>query len=134
EFSGDELRSIRENLPRIASIIASAYGTNVGSLSDLSGKMGGLKVAPVIDELFRQSEKINRQFEVMPKTFGRGVTVMLNSYKRFVFQLTKSVGIREKFYQFSQFVAENMKTIMKYVGMILGTAGLKGIMFVMSAL
>jgi len=134
EFSGDELRSIRENLPRVASILAAAYNTNVGSLSDLSGKQGGLKVAPFLDELFRQSKLINKQFEVMPKTFGRGVTVMLNSYKQFVYQLNKSVGISEAFYHFSELVAENMKTIMKFVGLILGTAGLKGIAFVLSIL
>lgn len=140
EFSGDELRSIRENLPRVASIIASAYSrqmgkaVSVGELSDLSGKLGGLKIAPFMDELFRQSKLINKQFAVMPKTFGRGVTVMLNSYKQFVYQLNKSVGISEAFYHFSELVAENMKTIMKYVGLILGTAGLKGIAFVLSML
>ena len=113
-LQGDELRSILENSGGLAKAIADSFGVGVHELKDM-GAEGKLTSKTLAQGLLLQSEKINQQYEKMPKTFGKGMTTMQNALKRMVSQWNENTGAAEKFYQVSQYVAENLETIIAII-------------------
>lgn len=107
---GDELNSILEQAPRLAQGIADAFGVSVGKLREL-GKAGKLTSKDLVAGLLKNSAKVNAEFEKMPKTFGRGMTLMMNAYGRFVNDLNKGTRASEMFYAVSKLIADNMEKI-----------------------
>ena len=113
-LQGDELRSILENSGGLAKAIADAFGVGVHELKDM-GAEGKLTSKALAEGLLKQTEKVNQQYEKMPKTFGKGMTTMQNALKRMVAEWNENTGAAEKFYQMSQFVAENLETIIAII-------------------
>lgn len=109
---GDELNSILEQAPRLAQAIAEAFGVSVGQLRTL-GAEGKLTSKELVQGLLQMGEGINDEFERMPKTFGRGMTIMRNAYGRFINDMNKANRVSERFYAVSQLIAENMAAIVK---------------------
>lgn len=115
---GDELNSIIEQSPRLAEAIATSFGVSVGKLKDL-GKQGKLTSKELARGLLKQAELLNAEFEKMPKTFGRGMTLMRNAYGRFVDSLNRATRASETFYSISKLIAENMAEIVKIGAFVL---------------
>lgn len=113
---GDELNSIIEQAPALANKIAIALGTSVGKLKEL-GEQGKITAKAITEGLLKQSEAINAEFDRMPKTFGRGATIMRNAWGRFIYELNKGTRASERFYDLSKLVAENMKEIATAAGL-----------------
>lgn len=109
---GEELNSILEQAPRLAQAIAEGFGVSVGQLRTL-GQEGRLTSKELAEGLLKQAENLNEEFERMPKTFGRGITMMRNSYGRFINELNKASRASERFYAVSELIANNMATIVK---------------------
>lgn len=68
-FQGDELRSILENFPRLARVIADGMGVTIGELRKL-GSAGEITSAQVISAIQQQSGKIKAEFSQLPKTIA----------------------------------------------------------------
>lgn len=109
---GDELNSIIEQSPRLAQAIAEAFGVTVGKLKDL-GSQGKLTSKELAQGLLKQAEKIDAEFEKMPKTFARGMTLIQNAYGRFINDLNRATRASEAFYAVSKFIADNLRTIVQ---------------------
>lgn len=109
---GDELNSIIEQSPRLAQAIAEAFGTTVGKLKDL-GQQGKLTAKELADGLLKQAEKIDAEFEKMPKTFARGMLLIKNAYGRFINDLNRASRASEVFYSITKLIADNLAAIVK---------------------
>jgi tape measure domain-containing protein len=120
---GDELNSIIEQSPRLAQSIAEAFGVTVGKLKDL-GSQGKLTAKELANGLLKQAEKIDAEFEKMPKTFARGMLLIKNAYGRFINDLNRASRASEIFYSITKLVADNMRTIVKLAAFAALTYGL----------
>lgn len=109
---GDELNSIIEQSPRLALAIAEAFGVTVGKLKDL-GSQGKLTSKELATGLLKQAEKIDAEFEKMPKTFARGITLIKNAYGLFINDLNRASRASEIFYALTKMIADNLNTIVK---------------------
>ncbi len=77
ELRGEELRSVMENLPRLAQAIADGLGVTIGKLRDMS-KAGELTAKTVFDALKTQIGVIESEFTQIPVTVGQSFTRLGN--------------------------------------------------------
>jgi len=92
---GDELRSVMENLPLVARVIAKEFGVSVGQLKKL-GEAGELTSRRIFDAIINATEETDRQFAELPQTVERAANKMASSWVRFTAALNKSVGASER--------------------------------------
>lgn len=109
---GEELNSILEQSPRLARAIADSFGVPIGKLKDL-GSQGKLTSKELADGLLKQAEKIDKEFEKMPRTFARGMTLIQNAYGRFINDLNRASRASEIFYSITKLIADNLNAIVK---------------------
>ena len=107
---GDELNSILEQSPRLAQAIADAFGVPVGKLREM-GKEGRLTSKELAQGLLRQADKLNEEFERMPKTFSGSFTIIRNKIGQVVSGLNKSTRAAEAFYKVSNWLIDNFETL-----------------------
>lgn len=88
---GDELRSVLEQMPRVAQAIAEGLGVTVGQLRKL-GAEGKLTSQHVFQALISQSENLNEEFRKLTPTIGQSFTVLFNELKRTTSELLRSSG------------------------------------------
>lgn len=91
-LQGDELRSIMENMPELASRLAEGLGVARGSLKAL-GAEGKLTSDVVFNALLKQTEEINAEFAKMPLSMERAFTAAQNSITRFLGEADQLTGI-----------------------------------------
>lgn len=119
---GEELNSVLEQAPRLAQVIADAFKVPVGGLKKLA-EAGKLTSKEVASGILAQSEKLAAEFERMPKTFSRSMTMLSNKWGQLVDKLNKSTGAADKFYKVTSLVLDNFEKIVKTVA-FLGAAAL----------
>lgn len=119
---GQDLKSVQSQAPRLAQGIAEAFGVSVGELSKL-GEQGKLTAKEMADGLLRISEKVNEEFERMPKTFGQGATLIRNELGRIIWQQDRATAASQSFYAVTKLIAENLTHILKLGAMLLLTGG-----------
>lgn len=75
---GDELRSVLEQLPRVAQAIADGAGVAFGDLRKVAEE-GGLSAKVVVDALLDQFDRLKLEAEEIPETFGRAFSRIKNA-------------------------------------------------------
>lgn len=83
ELRGDELRSVLENMPRLAKAIADGLGTTIGGLRDLA-EDGELTADRVTQALLSQGAVIDSEFSKLPRTVGQATQQLQNELQRVV--------------------------------------------------
>ncbi len=78
---GDELRSVLENMPRLAQAIADGLGTDIGGLRELS-EAGELSAERVVAAVLSQTGKLESEFKRLPRTIGSAWTQLTNEIAR----------------------------------------------------
>ncbi|MGB3276110.1 MAG: tape measure protein [Castellaniella sp.] len=119
---GDELNSILEQAPRLAQAVADSFGVSVGQLRQM-GQEGKLTSKALAGGLLKLGESINEEFDRMPKTFGRGATLIRNAWGRMVWQMNRASAASATFYGLAKLIAQNMTEIVKIGAMALLAAG-----------
>ncbi len=114
-LQGDELSSILENSGGLALAIADAFGVSVTQLKQM-GKEGKLTSKEMAQGLLKQASKIEERFAKIPKTFGKGFTIIKNAFLKLSADINESTGAAEGFFKVSQLIAENMTQIVKTLG------------------
>jgi tape measure domain-containing protein len=94
-LSGDELRSVLEQAPRLAQAIAEGMGVHVGELRKL-GSTGKLTGEAVIKSILSQSGKIKAEFATTTGTVSQGMVKINNAIQRFVGHLDMQLKFTEK--------------------------------------
>lgn len=112
---GDELRSVLEQLPAVADVIAKGLGVTRGELR----KMGedGLITADMIIKAFADArEELADKFAQTVPTIGQAFTVLQNKVIEFVGELDKATGASQTVAQALIFVGSNVETLAKLIG------------------
>jgi tape measure domain-containing protein len=106
-LSGDELRSVLEQAPRLAQAIAEGMGVHVGELRKL-GSTGKLTGEAVIKSILSQSSQIRSEFATTTGTVSQGMVKINNAIQRFVghldMQLKFTEEIRERLQIITDFI------------------------------
>ncbi len=91
KLQGDELRSILENMPRLAQAIAAGLNVSVGRLREM-GSEGQLTGDKVFKAILSQTEKANQEFSALPKSVGQAWTAVTNAVEAQFAELDKALG------------------------------------------
>lgn len=91
---GDELRSVLEQMPRLAQALAEGLGVTIGQLRDL-GTEGKLTAEGVLAALEDQSDVIQEEFSQMEATVGQSLTVLGNSMVNFIGRIDEATGFTD---------------------------------------
>lgn len=98
-LQGDELRSIREQTPYFAQLLAEGLakvdkqfeGIGIGDLKEL-GANGELTAERIVKAMWKMQDEINEDFAAMPKTFGQAMTSLTNIWQYFLWMLSDADG------------------------------------------
>ncbi len=74
-LSGDELRSVLEQMPRLAQAIADGLGTTIGRLREM-GEAGELTTRKVLGALQKSAPAIEREFAQLAPLLSQGFTLL----------------------------------------------------------
>lgn len=112
KLSGDELNSIIEQTPRLAEAIANSFGIGVGQLKEM-GKQGKLTAKELAQGLLKQADKIQKEFDEMPKTFSTSMTKLKNAFGRFIsFAVNDVLQLGNVFARVASWIEENIKLVL----------------------
>ena len=95
-LQGDELRSILENMPRLATALADGLGVGIGELRKL-GEQGELTSDKVIAALQKSAPGVAAEFEKLTPTIGSAFTVLRNSIVDTIGKLNETSGVGAAF-------------------------------------
>ncbi|OOF35770.1 hypothetical protein BKK49_12245 [Rodentibacter rarus] len=66
----------------------------------------------IINSLLKQADKIKKEFDLMPKTFGRGMVILRNEFNRLVSYAINKVGkLGEAFYNAAEWIVNNIRLV-----------------------
>ena len=114
-LQGDELRSIREQTPYFAKLLAEGLSKlddkfkdiGIGDLKKL-GAEGELTADRIVKAMWAMQDEIDSDFKAMPKTFGQAVTSMKDIWQYFLWLLSDTDGplgkINQKLWQFVDYL------------------------------
>jgi len=112
-LSGEELRSLRENLPQLAQALADELGTGIGNLKEL-GRQGRLNAETVFPALERAIESFTeklRNGEVV-FTFAQAFNAVRNEILRFFTIIQSATGatqdLNRTIFEFADGLAERL--------------------------
>lgn len=90
-LAGEELRSIRENTPRLAKAIAEGLGVSTGALKQL-GADGVLTADIIAKALERSADQINTEFSRLPLRIGDALTAAQTQLTLFFGRFDEATG------------------------------------------
>jgi len=91
KLAGDELRSLMENAPYLMQRLAEGLAVPIGALKQL-GEDGKLTSDVVVDALSKAAEKIEADFQKLPRTFSGAMTALSDSAGRVAEKLDVITG------------------------------------------
>jgi tape measure domain-containing protein len=90
-LQGDELRSVLEQLPVVADIIAKQFGVTRGEIRAL-GAAGKLTTDQILEGFRKAADDIDKRFAKTVPTLSQSLTVLSNSFTMFVARLDEGTG------------------------------------------
>jgi tape measure domain-containing protein len=109
-LSGDELRSIAEQTPRVAQAIAEGLGLPIGALKEL-GKQGKLTAEVVIESLLTQKDVIDAEFKELPVTVAQSLSNLKTEFTQFAGDFEKRTKFTENLAKGINGIAARLPTI-----------------------
>lgn len=91
-LQGDELRSLRENAPRLMQEIAKNMGTNMPGLKEMGAK-GELTTERLMTAILQSGGAIEGEFARMTPTIGQALTVLGNKWDKFILDIQNDTGV-----------------------------------------
>lgn len=126
-LQGDELRSILENMPRLARAISDGLGKNFGELRRL-GSEGKLTSQEVFKAIQSQSSALAAEFAKVTPTIGNSLTVLGNAFQKWLGEMDESLGITKTLSSLILTLADNFDTLAKVIlGLVAGPAIIWGL-------
>ncbi len=107
KLAGDELKSLRENAPRLAQAIADGMKVAVGSLVEL-GANGKLTTEVVTKALISQAGALEKEYGAVPITIGAALTQIRNSLLDYIGDQDEATGASRRFAQTLQSIARDL--------------------------
>lgn len=107
---GDELRSVLEQMPRLAEMIAKGMGKSIGDLRKL-GEEGALTTEQVIHAIKKQASVVDQEFRRMPPTIAQALTQISNAWTTMLGEADRASGSSTRLAEALMLVADNMRTL-----------------------
>lgn len=127
---GDELRSVLEQIPVVADVIAEHFNVTRGGLYEL-GAARAVTAERVLRAFVEADASLRNRFARTSRTIEQGVRVMNDRFTVFVGNLDRATGASEKLADAFLSVAMNIETIVRVAA---GLAAALGLRFVGRAL
>ncbi len=109
-LNGDELRSVLEQLPFVADLIAKQMGVTRGELRDL-GAEGKITAEIVQEAILSAGDTIDTTFSKLTPTIGQAFVNLESALTRFLGKLNETTGFATGFAQAVLFVADNLNML-----------------------
>ena len=109
-LAGDELRSVLEQMPRLAEAIARGLGVSIGELRDL-GSEGKLTAEQVLGAIQKEAPQIAEEFARMSLTVDQSLTKVSNSLGGLVSRLDAASGASSGFARLISGFAEGLDAV-----------------------
>ena len=93
---GDELRSVLEQMPRLARALADGLGVGIGQLREL-GAAGKLSTEDILGALQSQAPQLAKEFEQLTPTISSAFTVLDNELLATIGNLSDATGSGKAF-------------------------------------
>lgn len=106
-LGGDELKSIRENVPAVAKAIADGLGVPIGALKDM-GEQGTLTADVVANALLKATAKIQDAFANLPVTLEQATNKMKAQTTIVLAEFDSASGINQTLVTLTDAVAKNL--------------------------
>jgi len=113
-LSGDELRSVLEQLPIVASVIAKEMGVTRGELRKL-GAEGKITADIILDAFKNASGELDAQFKNLTPTMGQSLQVLKNNLIDMVGEFSTATGIIPGFAHAIRLLADNLRNLAKAI-------------------
>lgn len=120
---GDELRSVLEQLPAVADVIASQLGVTRGELRDL-GQQGKITADIVLDAFAAAREEIAERFGKSLVTPSQALTVLGNALQRTIGEFATTSGAAEAFSSLILRVAANVDVLVRSLASLAATGAI----------
>lgn len=120
---GDELRSVLEQLPAVADVIAKQLGVTRGELRKM-GEEGKITSEIILDAFKNSAAELDQNFGKVVPTIASAMTTLRNAFVRFVGELDQANGISRTVAEGIIFLAEHMEELGKaalVVGAVIST-------------
>lgn len=115
---GDELRSVMEQLPAVAGIIAKQFGITTGELRIL-GEQGKISAKQVYEAFMNASAEIDAAFAKTVPTIAQAFTMLTNAITYTIYQFNRGSGVFSYFAEIIAFVARNFQFLVAALAPIL---------------
>lgn len=109
---GDELRSVLEQLPKVADVIAQELQVTRGELR-LLGQQGQISAKEVITAFVTAADELDAAFAESIPTISQGFSVLRSEFIRFIGDLNSATGASEKFARLLILLADNLDIVAK---------------------
>ena len=90
-LQGDELRSLRENAPKLMTQIAQYFGKTIAELKEMGAK-GELTTDKLVSAILASGQTIDQEFGKITPTIGQAITVLGNKWSKFILDVQNSTG------------------------------------------
>ncbi|MBR2555947.1 MAG: tape measure protein [Aeriscardovia sp.] len=90
-LQGDELRSLRENAPKLMTQIAQYFGKTVAELKQMGAK-GELTTDQLVKAILASGQTIDQEFGRITPTIGQAITVLGNKWSKFILDIQNNTG------------------------------------------
>ncbi|QBX38674.1 hypothetical protein E4M02_11165 [Brevundimonas sp. S30B] len=121
-LAGDELRSLRENAPELAQVIARSMGVGIGALKDL-GAEGKITADIIINAILGAGDTIEAKFNSTSVTVGQALTQLNNNLGAFIGRQDESLSASDRLAQAIIWLGENLDTVAQLVGVLAAVMG-----------
>ena len=118
-LQGDELRSLRENAPRLMQEIAKNMGTTMPGLKEM-GANGELTTDRLMQAILQSGGAIESEFNSMTPTIGQALTVLGNKRSKFILDVQNSTGF---FGQVAQLILDAVDLIGQAIDWVVAEFG-----------
>ena len=91
-LQGDELRSLRENAPKLMEKIAENLGTTMAGLKEM-GAEGELTTEKLMSAILASGQTIDSEFGRITPTIGQAITVLGNKWSKLILDIQNNTGV-----------------------------------------
>lgn len=109
-LAGEELKSVLENTPYLANMLAKGLNVPLGKLREM-GAAGELTAQRVVQAFEKMSGAINKDFGKMQVTISQALTVLDNAWKKFIGSTSEATGASSLISSTIVLLANNLSTV-----------------------
>lgn len=113
---GDELRSVLEQLPAVADVIAKQLGVTRGELRKM-GEEGKITAKDIITSFKSARQELENKFAKTVPTIGQAFIVLRNNIQEYIGTIDTALGLSQKLAQGLILLADNIDVLAKAIGL-----------------